>query len=166
MLIRPYTSADSAAALELFRYTVKTVNARDYTPLEIASWLREEDVDPAAWSASFHEKAAWVAVGRAGKLVGFADCDAQTGLIDRLFVHPDHQSKGIGSALLTKLEAAVADNVSSLTVFASLTARSFFERHGYAVGSDNVVRRSFHHHGKLLTVDIANFRMQKSRPTA
>ena len=75
MLIRPYTPADSAAALELFRYTVKTVNARDYTPLEIAAWLREEDVDPAAWSASFHEKAAWVAVGRAGELVGFADCD-------------------------------------------------------------------------------------------
>ena len=48
MLIRPYTSADSAAVLELFRYTVKTVNAHDYTPLEIAAWLREEDVDPAA----------------------------------------------------------------------------------------------------------------------
>lgn len=166
MLIRPYTPTDSAAALELFRHTVKTVNACDYTPLEIAAWLREEDTDLGLWTASFEGKSAWVAVDEKSKLLGFADCETQTGLINRLFVHPDHRGKGIGSALLTKLEAAVADNVSSLTVFASLTARSFFERHGYAVASDNVVRRSFHHHGKLLTVDIANFRMQKSRPTA
>ena len=48
------------------------------------------------------------------------------------FVHPDHQGRGLGSALLAALEStAKARRQTQLTVKSSLTAATFYERQGY-----------------------------------
>ena len=166
MLIRPFLPADAEPTLALFRHTVKTVktvNRRDYSEEEVAAWLREEDVTPAMWLDSFTGKAAFVAIDDNGSLTGFVDCKPQTGLIDRLFVAAHRQGEGIGSALLAQAEAAIERSVSTFTVYASLTARTFFEQSGYTVVTPNRVTRTYTHEGRSHTIVLLNFKMQKSR---
>lgn len=163
MLIRPFLPADAEPALALFRHTVKTVNRRDYSEKEVAAWLREEDVTPDMWLDSFTGKAAFVAIDDNGALTGFVDCKPQTGLLDRLFVAAHRQGEGIGSALLARAEAAVERSVSTFTVYASLTARIFFERSGYTVVTPNLVTRTYTKNGIVRIIDLKNFQMQKSR---
>lgn len=163
MRIRPFTAADAEPTLALFRHTVKTVNRRDYSEEEVAAWLREEDVTPDMWLDSFTGKVAFVAIDDNGALMGFVDCKPQTGLIDRLFVAAHRQGEGIGSALLAQAQAAVERSVSTFTVYASLTARTFFERSGYTVVTPNRVTRTYTHKGRSHTIVLQNFQMQKSR---
>lgn len=141
MRIRPFTAADAEPTLALFRHTVKTVNRRDYSEEEVA----------------------FVAIDDNGALTGFVDCKPQTGLIDRLFVAAHRQGEGIGSALLAQAQAAVERSVSTFTVYASLTARTFFERSGYTVVTPNRVTRTYTHKGRSHTIVLLNFQMQKSR---
>ena len=151
MLIHPFLPADAEPTLALFRPTVKTVNRRDYSEEEVAAWLREEDVTPDMWLDSFTGKAAFVAIDDNGALTGFVDCKPQTGLIDRLFVVAHQQGKGIGAALLAQAEAAIERSVPTFTVYASLTARPFFERSGYTVVTPNRVTRTYTHKGRSHT---------------
>ena len=51
--------------------------------------------------------------------------------IDLLFVSPDYSRQGIASALLNALLIRPPERV--LTVEASITAKPFFERHGFSV---------------------------------
>ncbi len=158
MRIRPFTAADAEPTLALFRHTVKTVNRRDYSEEEVAVWLRAD-----MWLDSFTGKVAFVAIDDNGALTGFVDCKPQTGLIDRLFVAAHRQGEGIGSALLAQAQAAVERSVSTFTVYASLTARTFFERSGYTVVTPNRVTRTYTHKGRSHTIVLLNFQMQNSR---
>lgn len=160
MLIHPFLPADAEPTLALFRHTV---NRRDYSEEEVAAWLREEDVTPDMWLDSFTGKAAFLAIDDNGALTGFVDCKPQTGLIDRLFVAAHRQGEGIGSALLAQAEAAIESSVPTFTVYASLTARPFFERSGYTVVTPNRVTRTYTHEGRSHTIVLLNFKMQKSR---
>lgn len=76
----------------------------------------------------------------------------QTGYLDRLYIHSEHQGKGIATAICDRLEAAVQGNV---VTHASITARPFFEQRGYKVVKEQRVERQ----GVFLT----NFVMIKER---
>ena len=54
-----------------------------------------------------------------------------------LYVRADRLREGIASALCDALE----DGAASVTVYASLTARPFFEKRGYATVRKNTVLR-------------------------
>ena len=93
-------------------------------------------MNPAAWAARFEGRFAVVAEPDPeadGRPAGFADLEPD-GHIDRFFVSADHQRRGVGRALLDAL-LAEARRLGLARVFteASLTARPFFERHGFAV---------------------------------
>lgn len=139
MLIRPYTLQDSASTRALFQKTIRTINANDYTDFEIAAWLKEEDTTLAQWHAHLASTLAFVAV------------------------NVEHQSEGIGSLLLQTLENAIDPTISTLSVDASITARTFFERHGYTVRFVNTVHRAFSLDGKSRDAVLSNLHMQKSR---
>ncbi|XLP62824.1 GNAT family N-acetyltransferase [Gallibacterium anatis] len=47
----------------------------------------------------------------------------KTGYLDRLFVHKDHQRKGIASAICYKLEQSIKN--MKITTAASITAKAF-----------------------------------------
>ena len=86
-----------------------------------------------------------------GKIVGFGDID-ESGYLDRLYVRAEYIGKGVGKALLARLEDAVSGDI---TTHASVTARAFFEKAGYGV----VRRQTVERRGELLT----NFVMKKTR---
>lgn len=150
MELRRYRQADCEEVLRLFYETVHRVNARDYTPQQLAVWATGRE-DAEAWNRSLSAHATWVAVD--GKeIVGFGDMDP-TGYLDRLYVHKDHQGRGIATAICDALEAEV--DCGLFYTHASITARGFFEGRGYRV----VEQRQVWRQGICLT----NFRMEKAK---
>ncbi len=136
MQIRTYRSSDCEETAELFYDTVHTVNARDYSKEQLDVWATgNEDLD--RWDQSFLEHDSVVAVD-GGRIVGFGDIDA-AGYLDRLYVHRDHQGKGIATAICNELERAVG--VDEIVTHASITARGFFEKRGYKLVKEQQVER-------------------------
>lgn len=136
MNIRKYTSSDCPALAKLFYDTIHAVNARDYTQEQLDAWA-DGNIDLDKWNQSLSAHHTFVAVQN-GEIVGFGDID-ETGYLDRLFVHKDHQGEGIASAICSRLEQAVQG--CRITTEASVTARPFFERRGYRVVKKQQVRR-------------------------
>lgn len=128
MFLRKYISSDCKEIAELFYQTVHYVNSKDYTKEQLDAWATGK-VDLRAWNKSFLEHNTVVAV-EDNIIVGFGDID-ETGYLDRLYVHKDHQKEGIASAICDKLEQAV--NVEKIITHASITARPFFEHRRYRV---------------------------------
>ena len=149
--IRQYVAGDIDKICELFYLTVHTVNAEDYTREELDAWA-DGAPDKAKWDKEFTEREALVAE-YGGKLAGFADMDS-SGYLDRLYVAADCVRKGVGSALLTALEAR--NPAAVYTTYASITAVPFFLKAGYSVVRENaVIRRG---------VTLKNYLMQKIKP--
>ena len=149
--IKAYEPADAQATIEIFLRAVREVASKDYNPAQIAAWAKVDDIDVwAQWRAS---RPTWL-VMNGSVAIGFADLKAD-GCLDMMFVHPDHQGKGVASLLLTTVEAA-ARNQELPRIFteASLTARPFFERRGFVVVAEQQVEKR----GQTL----ANFRMEKT----
>lgn len=149
MLIREYRMSDCKEITELFYNTVHTVNARDYTKEQLDVWATgNEDLEK--WNSSLKEHYSIVAVEN-DVIVGFGDID-KTGYLDRLYVHSDHQGKGIATAICDQLEQYAKGDI---TTHASITAKPFFEKRGYKVLKKQQVERQ--------SVFLTNFRMKKSR---
>lgn len=70
-------------------------------------------------------------------IIGFGDI-SKAGYLDRLYVHKDHQKKGVGAAICTRLENAIGGKI---VTHASITARPFFENRGYKVIREQQVKR-------------------------
>ena len=143
MILRAYRGSDLPAILSLFRDTVHTVCARDYTRSQLDAWAPAE-LDAAAWDASLLAHHTLVAEEN-GVIVGFADLGSD-GYLDRLYVHRDWQGRGVATALCDALPDARSTH-------ASITARPFFEKRGWHVVREQQVERR----GVLLT----NFVMEK-----
>ena len=157
MELRKYRPQDCAEMARLFYVTVHTVNAADYTEEQLDAWA-DGQVDLEKWNASFLEHDTLVAV-EGETIVGFGDMDS-TGYLDRLYVHKDHQKKGIATAICDRLERAHRKRAVFLTerngtarqgegerteltftTHASITARPFFEKRGYVVKKEQQVER-------------------------
>ena len=143
MILRAYRGSDLPAILSLFRDTVHTVCARDYTRSQLDAWAPAEP-DAAAWDASLRAHRTLVAE-EDGSILGFADL-AEDGYLDRLYVHRDWQGRGVASALCAALPGARRTH-------ASITARPFFERRGWHVVREQRVERR--------GVALTNFVMEK-----
>lgn len=150
MKLREYRSGDLREIADLFYQTVHTVNARDYTPEQLDAWA-DGNPDLEAWDASFQAHETLVAE-EDGKIVGFGDLD-RSGYLDRLYVHREHQGRGIASLLCSRLEELSEGDV--VTGHASVTAKPFFEKRGYRTVKEQQVNRK----GILLT----NFVMEKRK---
>ncbi len=148
MRLRNYRPQDCREIMQLFRNTVHTVNAGDYSPEQLDAWA-PENMDAAQWNHSLMEHFTVVAVDDDGKIIGFGDIDAAV-YLDRLFVHAMHQGQGIASAICDQLEKSAAGTV---TTHASVTARLFFEGRGYRVIRQQTVWRN--------GLSLTNFVMKK-----
>ena len=124
------------------------MNAQDYTREQLDAWATGE-VDFQAWDESFRTHRTIVATEN-GAIVGFGDMD-ETGYLDRLYVHKDHQGQGVASAICDELERFAAGK--TFTTQTSITAKPFFQHRGYrVVRQQEVIRRG---------VALTNFVMEK-----
>ena len=137
MKLRRYISSDLPNIAALFRETILKINVRDYSQEQVHIWsgrwqdLMERD----AW---FHAMYTLVAVNDS-RLVGYGNVD-DTGYVDHLYVRWDCQGQGIASEILQALESRCRKlQISTVTVHASITARPFFEKHGYKVIREQLV---------------------------
>jgi putative acetyltransferase len=148
-VIRRYEAADLEAVMSVFLRSVRGVASRDYDAGQIAAWAQ---VDRDVWSYRRLNRPTWVALID-DVIAGFIDLES-SGHIDMLFVDPACQRRGVASALLDTVEnAAHVQRLAVLDTDASITARLFFEKHGFrVVRSQDVALR-----GQRLT----NFRMEK-----
>ncbi len=113
--------------MQLFRETVLSVNLRDYTPEQAEAWAASAS-ESERWDKIFSHSLTLIAETE-GEIVGFGSID-DTGHIDMLYVGKNHQHEGIASAICDRPEQFACGEI---TVHASITARGFFEKRGYAV---------------------------------
>jgi putative acetyltransferase len=151
VVIRPYVPDDVDACAALFTRTVRAVASRDYDTDQLRAWAPDE-IDRERWAARLGGRPTFVAtIG--GEMAGFSDLEPD-GHIDMLFVHADHQGRGVAAALLAHVEAqAVALRLGRLFTEASITARGFFERQGFRV----IAAQDVEVRGQTLR----NYRMEK-----
>lgn len=133
--LRKYQQSDCKILTELFYQTVHTVNAGDYTEEQLNVWATGK-VDLKGWNQLFQEHFTVVAID-GGMIVGFGDID-HTGYLDHLYVHANHQRRGIAKAICDRLEREVQGRI---VTHASITARPFFEKRGYEVIKEQQVER-------------------------
>jgi putative acetyltransferase len=151
MTVRAYRVDDAPVLLAIFRDTIRRVNSRDYDPSQIAAWA-SDDIDPDRWATRFTGR--FVAVAdEAGRAVGFAELESG-GHIDRFYVSADHQRRGVGRRLLAAV-VAEARRLSLARLFteASVTARPFFEAHGFVVLTPQLVI--------VREVEFVNYQMER-----
>ncbi len=153
--IRPFEPEDLMPLIRLFRDSVRQVAIRDYTQAQVEAWAPDE-IDPLAFGMRFARQTTMVAV-ESGATAGFATID-ERGHIDLLFVHPGHQRRGVGRALLSAVEDwARVRGLGLLSAHGSFTARPLFE----AMGFTALIRRRVEIRGQALE----NFRMEKPLQT-
>ena len=76
-----------------------------------------------------------------GVVCGFGSIVPASSELRAVYVDPDFGGRGVGSAILRRLEDMASDNgVSELQMDASVNAERFYVKHGY-----RVVRRGVHH---------------------
>ncbi len=147
-----YREAYARQIADLYYNTIHEIAAADYTPEQLAAWA-PSPIDYAAWKRRLAKSCPAVAV-EGDEVIGFAELRAE-GYIDCFYVHARWQHKGVGTALLTRLEQlAVAAGRRRLQAAVSITARPFFLAHGFRVLRENLARRG----GQTLT----NILMEKT----
>ncbi len=90
-----------------------------YSAAEITAWIRHEVLA---------KDDVWVAVIE-GRAIAFAALGG--GFLNHLYVHPDHQGRGIGAALLDRAKAEAAEGLSLWAFEPNMGAIRFYERHGF-----------------------------------
>lgn len=131
MLLRAYGMSDARGTLDVFTRAVRIAARRDYSQQQVDAWA---DVDRSL--EQWHDAREGIntqVAEVAGQVVGFIDVSLD-GYIDMLFVDPDHQRQGVASALLEWARASAREaGAEELHTNASITARPFFETHGFSV---------------------------------
>ena len=132
LTIRPLAERDIPEMQALFRDTVLHVNVRDYSLEEVEDWASCGD-SVEHWCRLLSENAFVGAFDAQGRLAGFSSMNAD-GHLHSMFVHKDRQGRGVAGSLLSEVEKmAHGYGVRIIGLEASVTARPFFEAHGYSV---------------------------------
>lgn len=138
----------------VFEKSVRNSCNKDYTDQQINAWI--ERASPSRWQELFASDLQFVTAEETNsfQLAGFTSFNRQ-GYLHSMFVQPQHQGKGIATLLLNYAEDFVSRNhIPSLFAEVSLTARPFFEKHGFVAEEKQLI--------KVNGVGMINFRMRKS----
>jgi putative acetyltransferase len=131
MHIRRVRRSDVPQISRLYYETVHRVNARDHGPEQIEAWAPRVYPD-AFWLRRFRRYRVLVAEDD-GVIVGFVEL-ARSGEVDCFYVHHAHQHRGIGAALMARVEReARGQGNTCLRADVSITAEPFFHRMGFRV---------------------------------
>lgn len=140
-MIRRYREGDHLAIGEIYHQAVHRLACQDYRPEQLHAWAAPV-TDRAAWARHWKKRCERKRpfVGEVdGEVAGFLELDPD-GHIDCTYVHPDHARTGLMSRVMTEVKReAHARKLPRLFAEVSLTARPFFERHGFRWVRDNLV---------------------------
>ena len=151
MKIRVGSRDDVDTLIQLFHDSVHRGAAGDYTPAQLFAWAPTV-IDKAQWAKKLDSQTVWIAELE-GAAIGFVTLD-KPDYVDMLYVHPDHLRRGVATRLIAHAQKlAVRLRAKRLRTEASVTARGFFEKHGFQMLEKQIVLRN----GQNLT----NFRMEK-----
>jgi putative acetyltransferase len=131
MVVRKLRRDDVGQIARLYYDTVRAVNARDYSAEQIQAWAPAVYTDD-YWLDRFASRCVFV-VDAGNTIAGFAEYQTG-GHIDCFYVHEAWQRRGLGSALLDRIEReAVANGDTVLFADVSITARPFFSTRSFQV---------------------------------
>ncbi|AGB14847.1 sortase-like acyltransferase [Halovivax ruber XH-70] len=142
--IRPATTADREAIREVARDTWHdTYDELDSATIDetIAEWYDDE-----SFSAALEKPGTAVLVAESdGEIVGFTHgvVSEDEGDVLRMYVHPDHQREGIGTALHERLRSSLEDfhmnRMRAIDLASNEGGRRFYERLGFEESGEGEV---------------------------
>lgn len=143
--LRAASTNDIPEIIKMYKDTVRTVNAKDYTPAQIEVWAEGAE-NKARWESAINEQYFVLAeehttpglkpdpsLKKEGSniVAGFSSI-AKDGYLDFMYVSKDHQRCGVASVLLDEIEKkALEQNNKEIYSHVSKTAKGFFLRRGY-----------------------------------
>ena len=137
MKIRLFETQDAETVARLFYETVREINSRDYSSKQVQAWA-PDDLHFRDWETRCSSRFTYVADDD-GVIAGFGELEPD-GHIDCFYSHKDYQRCGVGSQIYQAIEAkAIALGLKRLTVEASITAKPFFQRMGFAIVNEQEV---------------------------
>src|SRR5215211_3170919 len=138
--IRDYRAGDAPEIVRLFYETVRSVNRADYSNEQVEAWAAGVP-EPEEWNARMSGRRTLVAE-EGGEVIGFAELEGD-GHLDTFYCRKDSVGRGVGSRLYRAVEReARLRGLGRIFTEASITARPFFERHGFrTIRERTVVRR-------------------------
>ena len=129
--IRKFDINDTNECIALFRGTVHSVNAKDYTPSQLAAWA-PENIDSNSWQKRLTDSLTYIAEVD-NQIIGFGNMTTN-GYLDMLFIHKNFQRKGIAKKIVIKLEEIALElGLKEVSTESSITAKPFFETMGYHI---------------------------------
>ncbi|GHT81255.1 acetyltransferase [Betaproteobacteria bacterium] len=152
MLIRDFIPGEETELRRVFMSSVHTLARDFYTEEQLNAWASAA-CDQQKWASKIIAMRPFVATVE-GQIAGYADLQA-SGYIDHFFVSGDFSGQGIGSALMQHLhEVAARRGLSQLSAQVSLSAESFFIKHGFLVDERQTAL--------VMGTPLANARMSKA----
>ena len=135
--IRKYNESDARDLWAIFYHTIRNVNSRDYTQVQVEAWA-PDNVSPDVWQRKMNAISPFVAEID-GEIVGYADLQ-EDGLIDHFFCHHEHQGKGVGRHLMEHvLRVGELQGITRFYSEVSITARPFYEKFGFKVAKEQTI---------------------------
>jgi len=128
MIIRPMTRGDAEAVHEIHGACLTRILLGRYTCEQITAWM--EGRTPEGYVRASEAGERFFVAEMDGSVVGYASWEGDELL--SLFIHPDWQSQGIGSALVeTCLADAECTGGAITKVKSVLGAEAFYARYGF-----------------------------------
>jgi len=130
LTLRPYSTADEDAAIELWRRTW----AHHFPHIDFnarVAWWRER------WRQELIPVAHVVLAEKDGTLVGFVTVDPATLYLDQLVVAPEHWGTGASAALLEEAKRLSPKGLDLLVNTDNARAIRFYAKHGFAYAGED-----------------------------
>ena len=151
--LRKAESKDLPELRCVFEESVRTSCRKNYSPEQIDAWINR--ASPERWQELFSSDLQFIIAEETEsfRITGFTSFNQQ-GYLHSMFLLPQFQEQGIATILLDHAEDfAHRNHLPSLFAEVSLTARPFFEKHGFIVEEEQAV--------KIKDIEMTNFKMRK-----
>lgn len=140
------TSKDSPDIASLHYHAVRNLCKNDYTPEQLQAWASAENLKPEnnAFLGVIKQSPCCVVASINGQKVGFASLRplSSPDFLWHLYVHPQFAGRGIGAALLGRMEEEAIrlhPEIFCLTLKSSKNAFAFYEKYGYGAIKEEFV---------------------------
>jgi putative acetyltransferase len=134
-VLRRYTEADEAAAIELWRRTWQFAYPQIDFAARVAWWR-------ARWRDELVPSAVVTVAERDGAMLGFVTVDPRNGYLDQLVVAPETWGSRLAVALLDEAKRIAPGGLDLLVNQDNARAIRFYEKHGFAITGADVNARS------------------------